>query len=132
VGFCNIDQPLLGRSLGPTDHVTSGVGYIRLHGRNYEEWFDSENRDDRYNYLYKPAELEKWKQKIEAVTQKAESTFVIANNHFQAKAAVNALELRHLLEGKKVRAPDTLVKHYPELKEQVEIEDSGGSYPLLA
>jgi len=125
VGFCNIDQPLLGRSLAPTEHVTSGVGYVRLHGRNYEDWFDSDNRDDRYNYLYKSAELEKWKEKIETIAQKAESTFVIANNHFQAKAAVNALELRNLLEGKKVRAPETLVKHYPELRESVVIEDSG-------
>ena len=38
----------------------------------------------------------------------------------QAKAAVNALELRHLLRGKKVPAPETLVKHYPELREMVE------------
>jgi uncharacterized protein YecE (DUF72 family) len=131
VGFCNIDQPLLGRSLAPTEHVTSGVGYVRLHGRNYEEWFDSDNRDDRYNYLYKSAELEKWKEKIETIAQKAESTFVIANNHFQAKAAVNALELRNLLEGKKVRAPQTLVNHYPELKEKVDVEDASGDYSLL-
>jgi len=131
VGFCNIDQPRLGRSLGPTEHVTSGVGYVRLHGRNYEQWFDSDNRNDRYNYLYKPAELEKWKDKIEAIARRAESTYVIANNHFQAKAAVNALELRHLLEGRKVAAPETLVKHYPELKEQVEIEDGSGNYSLL-
>src|ERR1017187_3916977 len=46
VGFCNIDQPLLGRSLEPTEHVTSAVGYVRLHGRNYEQWFDSDSRDD--------------------------------------------------------------------------------------
>ena len=139
VGFCNIDQPLLGRSLAPTEHVTSGVGYVRLHGRNYEHWFDSgsdsgsdsDNRNDRYNYLYKPAELEKWKEKVEIIAQKAESTFVIANNHFQAKAAVNALELRHLLDGKKVRAPETLVRHYPELKEMVEVEDASGDYLLL-
>jgi len=131
IGFCNIDQPLLGRSLGPTEHVTSGVGYVRLHGRNYEQWFDSDNRNDRYNYLYKPAELEKWKEKVEIIARQAESTFVIANNHFQAKAAVNALELRHLLDGKKVRAPETLVKHYPELKEMVEMEDAGGEYSLL-
>ena len=131
VGFCNIDQPLLGRSLGPTEHVTSGVGYVRLHGRNYEQWFDTDNRNDRYNYLYKPAELEKWKDRIEAIARRAESTYVIANNHFQAKAAVNALELRHLLEGRRVPAPETLVKHYPELKEQVEIEDSSGNYSLL-
>ncbi|MFY9906048.1 MAG: DUF72 domain-containing protein, partial [Terriglobales bacterium] len=135
VGFCNIDQPRLGRSLGPTEHVTSGVGYVRLHGRNYEHWFDSgfdsDNRNDRYNYLYKPAELEKWKEKIEAIARRAKSTYVIANNHFQAKAAVNALELRHLLEGRKVAAPETLVKHYPELREQVEIEDGSGNYSLL-
>jgi uncharacterized protein YecE (DUF72 family) len=141
VGFCNIDQPLLGRSLAPTEHVTSGVGYVRLHGRNYEHWFESgfdsgsdgdhRNRDDRYNYLYKPAELEKWKEKIEIIARRAESTYVIANNHFQAKAAVNALELRHLLGGKRVRAPETLVKHYPELNEMVQIEDATGNYSLL-
>jgi uncharacterized protein YecE (DUF72 family) len=136
VGFCNIDQPLLGRSLAPTEHVTSNLGYVRLHGRNYEHWFesgsDTDSRDDRYNYLYKPAELEKWKDKIEIIAKKALSTFVIANNHYQAKAPVNALELRHLLEGKRVRAPETLVKHYPELKPISETEDASGNYSLLA
>src|ERR1700680_3794215 len=133
--FCNIDQPLIGRSLEATEHVTSPVGYVRLHGRNYEHWFesgsDSDNRNDRYNYLYKPAELEKWKEKVEIIARRAESTYVIANNHFEAKAAVNALELRHLLDGKKVRAPETLVRHYPELKEMVEMEDAGGNYSLI-
>jgi uncharacterized protein YecE (DUF72 family) len=140
VGFCNIDQPLLGRSLAPTEHVTSNLGYVRLHGRNYEHWFesgfesgsDTDNRDDRYNYLYKPAEIGKWKDKIEIIAKKALSTFVIANNHYNAKAPVNALELRHLLEGKKVRAPETLVRHYPELKPISETEDATGNYSLLA
>jgi uncharacterized protein YecE (DUF72 family) len=132
VGFCNIDQPQLGRSLSPTEHVTSGVGYVRLHGRNYDQWFDSDNRNDRYNYLYKPAELEKWKEKIEVIASKAEMTYVIANNHFQAKAAVNALELKHMLGGKKVSAPETLVKHYPELKGISEAEGASGNYSLLA
>jgi uncharacterized protein YecE (DUF72 family) len=132
VGFCNIDQPRLGQSLRPTEHVTSSLGYVRLHGRNYEQWFDTDGRDDRYNYLYKPDELEKWKDKIEIIAKKALSTFVIANNHYQAKAPVNALELRHLLEGKKVRAPETLVRHYPELKPISEIEDASGNYSLLA
>ncbi len=132
VGFCNIDQPLLGRSLSPTEHATSGVGYVRLHGRNYDQWFDCDNRNDRYNYLYKPAELEKWKEKVEVIARKAETTYVIANNHFQAKAAVNALQLKHLLGGKKVPAPETLVRHYPELREISETEDAGGNYSLLA
>lgn len=132
VAFCNIDQPQLGRALAPTEHVTSTLGYVRLHGRNYEQWFDSDNRDDRYNYLYKVAELEKWKEKIEVIARRAESTYVIANNHFQAKAAVNALELRYLLNGKKVPGPASLVSHYPELRDMVEREDASGNYSLLA
>src|SRR5216684_1519608 len=113
------------------EFMRHNVGFVRLHGRNYEQWFDSDDRNDRYNYLYKPAELEKWKEKVESIARRAESTYVIANNHFEAKAAVNALELRHLLEGKKVRAPGTLLKHYPELKEMVETEDATGNYSLL-
>jgi len=134
IGFCNIDQPLLGRSLTPTEHVTSRVGYVRLHGRNYQYWFDTggdgDSRDDRYNYLYKPAELEKWKEKVEVIANRAKTTYVIANNHFQAKAAVNALELKFLLGKKKVRAPETLVKHYPQLSAMVSTENATGNYSL--
>ena len=66
------------------------------------------------------------------VASKAETTYVIANNHFQAKAAVNALELKHLLGGKKVAAPETLVRSYPELKDIAKVEDASGNYSLLA
>ncbi|MEY2393729.1 MAG: hypothetical protein QOF94_74, partial [Acidobacteriaceae bacterium] len=105
VGFCNIDQPVLGRSLAPTEHVTGTIGYIRLHGRNYEQWFDSDNRNDRYNYLYSAQELAGWKEKIESVAERARTTYVITNNHFESKAGVNALELKAMISGKRVMAP---------------------------
>lgn len=105
VAFCNIDQPLLGRSLRRTQHVTAPLAYVRLHGRNYKEWFESDNRDDRYNYLYTEKELTGWKEKIENVSREAQKTFVVTNNHYQGKAAVNALEIKHMLTGKKVEAP---------------------------
>jgi len=38
-GFCNIDQPIIGRSLEPSAEVTSEIGYVRLHGRRYDTWF---------------------------------------------------------------------------------------------
>jgi uncharacterized protein YecE (DUF72 family) len=116
VGFCNIDQPLLGRSLAPTEHVTSAIGYVRLHGRNYEQWFDSDNRNDRYNYLYNQRELAGWKQRIESVAERAHTTYVITNNHFESKAGVNALELKAMISGKRVPAPPTLIQKYPELR----------------
>jgi uncharacterized protein YecE (DUF72 family) len=116
VGFCNIDQPLLGGSLAPTEHVTSAIGYIRLHGRNYEQWFDSDNRNDRYNYLYNQRELAGWKERIESVAERAHTTYVITNNHFESKAGVNALELKAMISGKRVPAPPTLIQKYPELR----------------
>lgn len=116
VGFCNIDQPLLGKSLGPTEHVTAPIGYVRLHGRNYDQWFDSDNRNDRYNYLYSEKELTGWTERIINVAEKAQTTYVITNNHFESKAGVNALELKAMIKNKRVSAPPTLVQKYPELR----------------
>jgi uncharacterized protein YecE (DUF72 family) len=132
VGFCNIDQPQLGRSLAPTEHVTGMIGYVRLHGRNYEHWFADQgsaadqnsanqgsaidNRNDRYNYLYSAHELEDWQQRIANVAERAQATYVITNNHFESKAAVNALDLKAMITGKRVQAPPTLIEKYPKLR----------------
>ena len=120
VAFCNIDQPLLGRSVRGTEYATSNIGYVRLHGRNYKEWFQSDNRDDRYNYLYTPKQLEPWKEKIDRLGEKVEKTFAVTNNHYKGKAAVNAIELKQMLKREKVKAPSTLVEHYPELRDFAE------------
>jgi len=120
VAFCNIDQPLLGGSVRGTEYATSNIGYVRLHGRNYKEWFQSDNRDDRYNYLYTPKQLEPWKEKIERLGEKVEKTFAVTNNHYKGKAAVNAIELKQMLKREKVKAPSTLVEHYPELRDFAE------------
>jgi uncharacterized protein YecE (DUF72 family) len=117
VSFCNIDQPQLGRSLEPTSHVTSAIGYVRLHGRNYDQWFeDNASSADRYNHFYKDSELIGWKDRIEEIAQRAKITFVVTNNHFEAKAGVNALQLKHMLTGRRVLAPEPLLERYPELK----------------
>ena len=61
LGFCNIDQPQIGDSLGASAGVTSGVGYVRLHGRRYDTWFEERaTAASRYDYLYSADELEPW------------------------------------------------------------------------
>jgi uncharacterized protein YecE (DUF72 family) len=131
VSFCNIDQPLLGRSLEATEHVTAPVGYVRLHGRNYDTWFEAETCEDRYNYLYSEAQLVGWKEKIVRIAGRAEVTYVVANNHFQAKAGVNALQLRHMLSGQRQHAPELLLEKYPELKNIADpVPDDGPSLPV--
>jgi len=135
VSFCNIDQPQIGRSLEPTTHVTAPLGYVRLHGRNYDQWFEAENAANRYNYLYNASELVDWKDRIQTVADRAKTTFVIANNHFEAKAGANALQLKHLLTGRRVLAPEPLLAHYPELKaiaDPLGGRQQGESLPLLA
>lgn len=48
VAFCNIDQPIFSNSVKPSEHVTARVGYVRLHGRNHDDWFrEDATRDDR-------------------------------------------------------------------------------------
>jgi uncharacterized protein YecE (DUF72 family) len=129
VSFCNIDQPVLGKSLAPTGHVTAPIAYVRLHGRNYAEWFDSDTRNDRYNYLYNQRELAGWKERIENVAGRAETTYVITNNHFESKAGVNALELKSMLVGRKVAAPPSLIEKYPELRKFADPSENGESAP---
>lgn len=127
IGFCNIDQPVIGRSLAPGERATAPVGYVRLHGRNYEEWFsDREDASgaERYNYLYSTDELEPWAARIEKVAADARLTFVITNNHFHGKAVTNALQLLHRLTGKPVRVPPPLLQHYPQELEPIAAPDS--------
>ena len=127
VGICNIDQPLFSKSIKPAAISTSPIGYIRLHGRNYQDWFrDKAPRDDRYNYLYTVDQLDPWIDRIKAIAKKTKETYVITNNHFRGQAVVNALEMKSFVEEKKTLAPAQLVKQYPQLAESV-ITDSGGS-----
>ncbi len=116
VGICNIDQPVIGRSIAPSERATTSVGYVRLHGRNYEHWFTTEdNPAERYNYLYTVPELEPWAARIRNLAERTDVTYVITNNHFHGKAITNALQLVHLLRNQPVPVPESLLAHYPEL-----------------
>jgi uncharacterized protein YecE (DUF72 family) len=130
-GFCNIDQPVIGRSLAPSAETTSPIGYIRLHGRRYDTWF-SDNpavaAHERYNYLYSAEELAPWVTRVRKVTERARDTFVVTNNHFQGKAVVNALQLISILRGSKVKVPEPLRQHYPQLDS---IADTPPAAPTL-
>jgi len=111
VGFVNLDQPLLGRAIRPSAKATAAVGYVRLHGRNYEEWFNEEaGRDERYNYLYPLAELKPWAGKIQALSKECREVYVVANNHYKGQALFNVLQLKELVTGQKARFPETLAK----------------------
>ncbi|NWF57112.1 MAG: DUF72 domain-containing protein [Syntrophaceae bacterium] len=118
MGFCNVDQPTVSYSIGPTKKVTGKIGYLRLHGRNVKEWFrEDAGRDARYDYLYNEFELFEVSERIRSIAREAEEVYVITNNHYRGKAVTNALELKAKLGEKDLKMPEVLLEHYPQLKE---------------
>jgi uncharacterized protein YecE (DUF72 family) len=117
-GFVNLDQPMFRNSIAPSAVATSQVGYVRVHGRNYQDWFRAgAGRDARYDYLYTAGELAPWAERARALAAapRVEQVFVITNNHFEGKAAANAVMLASMVRGGQVAAPPELVASYREL-----------------
>lgn len=117
IGFANIDQPLINRSIKPSSVGVGKVGYVRLHGRNYKAWFaESSDRASRYDYLYSEEELDPWVERIREIQAKVAETYVITNNHPLGKAPCNAFEIEAKLTGAKVSVPSTMVQSFPRLE----------------
>lgn len=109
IGAVNIDQPIYAKSIEPDAQVTSPVGYVRLHGRNYENWFrDNAESHERYDYLYTKTELESWMDRIHEVAERARDTYVITNNHFVGQAPANAAMLKKMYGGEVGLPPELL------------------------
>jgi uncharacterized protein YecE (DUF72 family) len=122
--WVNIDEPKIG-GLHDTNYVTAPLAYLRLHGRNYKKWFHSVNRDERYDYLYPPKELEPIAQSLKTMAKSVEKepsrrqvkkVIAATNNHYKGQAAVNAIDLKGLLGIKDNPVPDELLEAYPQLK----------------
>lgn len=116
VTVANLDYPV-GR-----DSFTlpvSGVGdaaYFRLHGRNYKAWFSKgAGRDETYNHLYTPKELEGIRDRAAKIAGMSKSLTVIANNHYQGKEMVSILQLKAAMTGGSIPVPALLAEKYPEL-----------------
>lgn len=116
IGFVNIDQPLFKKSIKPSATVTSHVGYIRVHGRNYKDWFrKNAGVEARYDYLYTKKELEPWADRVDEVASHASDTYVVTNNHYKGKSVANAAMLKALVEEKPAPVPPPLMKAYPKV-----------------
>ena len=62
--------------------------FIRFHGRSSRH---------RYNYLYSKEELKPWIGKIKKAISKTNTLRIYFNNHYGAKAVINALEFKDML-----------------------------------
>jgi uncharacterized protein YecE (DUF72 family) len=128
--FVNIDQPSLDGNLRATERETPDLAYFRFHGRNAAKWFGPDtSNEERYNYLYRPEELEPWTRRIQKA--KASNVFAILNNHFRGQAVANALELLHALIGTAPAVPETIRDAYPALMAVTRVSDSSAQKNLF-
>jgi uncharacterized protein YecE (DUF72 family) len=97
VGWCAVDEPQFRSLMPPIAVATSQIGYVRFHGRNYQQWWGKDGKL-RYDYLYRGEELAEWVPKIRALAAEAQKVYVFMNNCFQGQAARNAVEMRELLQ----------------------------------
>jgi len=97
LGFCCVDEPRLKGLVPPVSPATSNIGYVRFHGRNARKWWKHDKPEERYDYLYKEAQLQEWVPKIKKLEKETDRTFVFFNNHYESKAVSNAEMLLDLL-----------------------------------
>lgn len=96
--------------------------YMRLHGRNAQQWWSHDHSEDRYNYLYSAGELEPFAEAAKEAAREVKKAYLYANNHFSAKSVATAATLKHQL-GQPLPGeyPEAFVERYPDLKGLVKI-----------
>jgi uncharacterized protein YecE (DUF72 family) len=120
VAWVMIDEPRFKTSIRHVP-LTSSVAYFRFHGRNYKNWWRHGESEDRYNYLYTADEQREIAADVRAVAAHTRETYAFYNNHFGAKAVVNAAQLEMMLDQPPpaVPLPEALQQAFPEMLQSV-------------
>ena len=122
--FVQIDEPKFKTSIRQNQlpNITSFY-YLRAHGRNWKKWWHHEHKDERYDYLYTPPEIQAFGETLKAVKTIVRKAYAYMNNHADAKSVANAIELKQFL-GQAV--PEDLhpemLKRYPALRVTVPVK----------
>lgn len=93
LSYVTVDAPQTGAGTAPlVPAVTNArLAYLRMHGRNTETWYKKvETTGERFNYLYKPAEIEELAGVARGLSEQAREVHVVFNNNMQNYAVVNA------------------------------------------
>ena len=97
--FVQIDEPKFKTSIRQNQlpNITAFY-YLRAHGRNWKKWWRQEHKDERYDDLYTAEEIQEFGETLKAVKKIVKKAYVYMNNHADAKAVANAIELKHFLK----------------------------------
>ncbi len=87
-----IDEPFF-QTLDIPAAPAETLQYWRFHGRNAAEWRARGAGAKRYDYLYAPEEIDELAEIIERHRNPGQTAFVFCNNHPNAQAIANSIEL---------------------------------------
>jgi uncharacterized protein YecE (DUF72 family) len=116
--LAQIDEPKFQMSIRQNQLPNvSTFYYMRLHGRNAGQWWTHEKSEDRYNYLYSADELKPIAETADAARRLVKKFYLYFNNHFSAKAVVNAVMIKNQL-GEPIPGAysDAFLEAYPHLR----------------
>jgi uncharacterized protein YecE (DUF72 family) len=100
ITFVAVDSPQFetGGAVQPLTAVTAPWAYVRFHGRNREMWHArTQSAADRFDYLYREAELQEWRESLRNLAEDTERTWVMFNNCKYDYAPRNAAEMASIL-----------------------------------
>lgn len=126
--WVQIDEPKFGSSIrqdftseaGASEIAGASLLYVRLHGRNAQQWWHPEHSEDRYNYFYSERDLKPFAEATARARAIVKKAYLFLNNHFAAQSIANAAMLRHMLdEPPGEPLPAELVARYPMLAGKV-------------
>ncbi|HKV98623.1 MAG TPA: DUF72 domain-containing protein [Vicinamibacterales bacterium] len=114
-----IDEPKFDSSIRQSWSAAPEIdlAYIRLHGRNADKWWEHDEAEDRYDYLYSAKELRPVADAAKIAAAINKRVLVYFNNHFSAKAVANAAVLKHETgQTNPGDYPREMIDRYPELE----------------
>ena len=95
LGYVVVDAPKTdAKNLVPTVVArTSGVAYVRFHGRNAATWNKrTGSAAERFDYLYSRAELAEWVSPLRELAAESEQVFAMFNNNGRSAMPSTGLE----------------------------------------
>jgi uncharacterized protein YecE (DUF72 family) len=100
-----------------------GFYYMRLHGRNVQQWWRHDKSEDRYNYFYSGEELKEFSETADAARRLVKKAYLYTNNHYSAKSVANAAMIKEQLgEPLEGEYRDEFIEAFPELAGAVKRE----------
>ncbi len=99
LSYVCVDEPdVAGGGVPPITVVTnSDLAILRFHGHNDAGWHKGASVEERFDYLYAPAELHAWVTPLRRLARESQEVHVVFNNCVRNYAVLNAKDLAALL-----------------------------------